>query len=376
MFKGVCAALKKQESNLVHSDQKREFCGISVHSLGLGTYLGNSDFLTDQKVIQAGALALERGINIIDTAVNYRCQRAEKSVAEVLKRVFLAQKLKREDVFISTKGGFVPFEDQPSSLIELFQKSYVQTGIAELSDLVAKCHCMSPNFLKNQIELSRKNLNLETIDLYYLHNPETQLEEVSPRVFYERLESAFVALEESVRDKKIVKYGMATWNGLRVLPEEMLYLDLKKCVELAQRAHKRVFPNSSDGISNFAAIQVPLNLAMPEAAFLENQFVDQFKYSAIEAAKKLKLSVAVSAPLFQSRLCHDLPKFILERFPEEYSQSFCALSFATSFQSVDVALVGMKERDHVEHNLSYLQEASLAPEDMRGIFAALVSGNQ
>ena len=36
-------------------------------------------------------------------------------------------------------------------------------------------HCMSPAYLENQIERSRRNLGMETIDLFYVHNPESQL---------------------------------------------------------------------------------------------------------------------------------------------------------------------------------------------------------
>ena len=53
---------------------------------------------------------------------------------------------------------------------------------------------MSPAYLENQIERSRRNLGLETIDLFYIHNPESQLAEGRAEVFRQRLKDAFARL--------------------------------------------------------------------------------------------------------------------------------------------------------------------------------------
>src|SRR5437667_331029 len=74
---------------------------------------------------------------------------------------------------------------------------------------------MSPRYLENQIEASRSNLGVETIDLYYLHNPETQLAEVTRQEFFRRLKAAFEALEKAVATERIRAYGTATWNAYR-----------------------------------------------------------------------------------------------------------------------------------------------------------------
>jgi hypothetical protein len=87
-----------------------------------------------------------------------------------------------------------------------------------------------------QLEKSRNNLGLETIDVYYVHNPETQLSAVSREEFNSRIEKAFGALEDAVKEGKISVYGVATWNGFRVPPEDPGHLSLSDLVKAAQAA--------------------------------------------------------------------------------------------------------------------------------------------
>ena len=100
--------------------------------------------------------------------------------------------VQRDEIFVATKGGFLSFDaDEPSDSGAYFEENFIQTGIVRPDDVAAGCHVMSPAFLENQIETSRGNLGLETIDLYYLHNPETQFSQVSRPDFYRRLKAAF-----------------------------------------------------------------------------------------------------------------------------------------------------------------------------------------
>lgn len=353
----------------VHPGQVRDFCGIPVAKLAVGTYLGEMNEVIDLKVSMACVAATERGSNFFDSAINYRAQRGERSIGEALRRLILSGKVKREELFLSTKGGFVPFDGRPGSdLTALFESEYVKRGVALSSDLLGGCHCMAPGFLSDQIDRSRKNLQVETIDLYYLHNPETQLEELPERLFYDRLTSAFVALERAVQEGRIGAYGLATWNGFREESVSQTALSLEKCILAAERAADAVGHESH----SLKAIQLPLNLAMPEAALLKTQKFGATMYPAIDAAKALGLSVAVSVPLFQSRLCHGLPEFLLEKFPKDLSQAHCALAFATGFDSVDAAMVGMKQSEHVNHNLEFLKRAPLLPAEMHAVVQSMV----
>lgn len=373
MFKGRAeesSAKAFLDHHHVDLGQTREFCGIPVSTLAVGTYLGNMDEVTDAKVASAVVQALEAGCNFFDTAINYRGQRAERSVGEGIRRAILAGVARREQFYVSTKGGFVPYEKEPvSDLSKLFEEIYVSKNIAKMSDLVGGCHCIEPRYIENQIERSRKNIGIETIDLYYLHNPEMQLDELTERIFYDKLEKAFQALERAVAENRIAAYGMATWNAFREDPTSRTSVQLEKCMAAAESAARAAGRSEH----SFKAVQLPLNLAMPEAALLKTQKLGHTMLSAIDAADALGLSVAVSVPLLQSRLCHNLPDFIVDKFPSELSQAHCALAFATGFPNVGSAMVGMKSKDHLAHNLLLLKRKPLSEQQMRAVIQTMIN---
>jgi aryl-alcohol dehydrogenase-like predicted oxidoreductase len=362
MFKGQCeaaAAADFLQSQDIHADQRRELCGLPVSAVAMGTYLGAMDFSTDHKVTQATVLAAAAGVNCFDSAINDRGQRGEKSLGEGLRRLFLSGKATRQQVFVSTKGGFVPFEGTPEEdYMALFRREYADKGIVAESELVAECHCLHPSYLNDQLEKSRRNLGLETIDLYYLHNPETQLEEVPARVLEERLLEAFRFLEEARVQGRIQFYGLATWDGFRVGTDALDHMDLVKVTEIAQAAAPK---GQRHGLR---AIQLPLNLAMNESAFAATQR----GASAISAAQRLGLSVAVSAPLYQSRLCDsNMPEFLTKHFPDGLTDAQRALLFATSVAGVSSAMTGMKEAAHVAENTALLRMPKLSAEALDGL---------
>src|SRR5436190_9635418 len=58
--------------------------GLTASSIGLGTYLGNHDAEADRLYREAVIRAVELGCNVIDTAINYRFQRSERSIGAAL----------------------------------------------------------------------------------------------------------------------------------------------------------------------------------------------------------------------------------------------------------------------------------------------------
>ena len=60
----------------------REVHGLWLSSIGLGTYLGRNDQTTDDLYRRAAVRSVETGCNVLDTAINYRCQRSERSLAD------------------------------------------------------------------------------------------------------------------------------------------------------------------------------------------------------------------------------------------------------------------------------------------------------
>ena len=177
----------------------RPTLGLSVSSIGSGTYLGEPDAETDADYEAALAAALAGGINLIDTAVNYRFQRSERTIGKVLAAMIAAGTIKREEIVVATKGGYITFDGEvPPDPRGWFEEHYIRSGIVTPGDMVEGSHCMTPKWLTTMLEMSRTNLGLETIDIYYIHNPETQLGEVSRAEFLKRTRAAFEALEAAV----------------------------------------------------------------------------------------------------------------------------------------------------------------------------------
>src|SRR6202790_1515839 len=193
----------------------REAQSLHTSSLGIGTYLGPPDDKTDGNYAASVMASVENGINVIDTAINYRFQRSERSIGSALKQ--LSQKgFSRDEFILCTKGGYLtPDGSMPSDPNEYFYREYIQPGIFKPNEIVQGSHCMTPRFLENQLERSLSNLGVDSIDVYYLHNPETQLGEVSREEFAKRIRQAFSFLESAASAGKIQFYGMATWNGFR-----------------------------------------------------------------------------------------------------------------------------------------------------------------
>ena len=319
----------------------REAHGLVLSSLGIGTYLGQPDDKTDQGYRTAVAAAVESGINVIDAAINYRFQRSERSIGAAIKE--LAQKgIAREEFVLCTKGGYLtPDGSMPSDPNEYFYREYIQPGIFSPNEIVAGSHCMTPRFLENQLDRSLRNLGVECIDVYYLHNPETQLSEVSRPDFLERVRDAFIYLESAAAAGKIQFYGMATWNGFR---QEARARDAMQLAELAQLAN-----DIAGEKHRFQFVQLPFNLAMTEALTLGSQSIGGRDKTVMEAASELGITLVASASLLQGQVARNLPAFVAEALGLE-DDAQRSLQFVRSSPGITTALVGMSHAEHVAAN--------------------------
>ncbi|HEU5195212.1 MAG TPA: aldo/keto reductase, partial [Methylomirabilota bacterium] len=161
--------------------------GARASTLGLGTYLGREDEVTDGLYRKAAARALERGLNVLDTAVNYRHQRSERALGAAMAAAVKARTVQRDEVIVASKGGYLAFDGEvPADPRAYFVATYVKTGIIQPGDVVGS-HCVTPRYLLDQLDRSRANLGLDTLDIYYVHNPEQQLDEVARPAFLDRM---------------------------------------------------------------------------------------------------------------------------------------------------------------------------------------------
>ena len=340
----------------------RNFDGLTLSTLGLGTYLGNPDDATDRAYEEAVQTALRGGVNFLDAAINYRNQRSERSIGAALKGGFETRPytddepgshvahnnpashgvddkpalLQRDQVIVCTKAGFLTPGAVPSFL--------------QPADIVGGMHSMTPEFLADQMERSRANLGLATIDVFYLHNPETQLGFVPRSEFDSRIRRAFQGLEQAAAAGKIRSYGTATWNGFRVKPDAADALNLTRLIEIAREV-------AGDG-HHFRFIQLPFNLGMLEGGGL------------LETAQRAGIAVVASASLLQGRLASNLPEVLAEKIPSLSTDAQRAIQFTRSTPGITAALVGMSKTAHVAENLGVQAVAPLSREAYAAIFQA------
>jgi aryl-alcohol dehydrogenase-like predicted oxidoreductase len=302
----------------------RERQGLVLSSIGIGTYLGNPDEATDASYARAIVRAVQLGVNVIDSAANYRFQRSERSIGQALQTLANEHGIARDELVICTKGGYLPFDGAPPRNVRQYvEDNFVNPGIASFADIVGGSHCMTPAYLQNQLDQSLRNMKLECVDVYYIHNPESQLQFVSETEFYARLKLAFERLEENRKQGKLAYYGVATWNGFRSRPHHSLVQMIEAAREIGGESH------------GFRFIQLPFNLAMAEAVDVANETIDGEDVSVVEAAKRLGVAVVASASLLQGRIP-----------PQD------AIQFASETPGITTALIGMSKVEHVEENLA------------------------
>ncbi|MGA9070374.1 MAG: aldo/keto reductase, partial [Terracidiphilus sp.] len=121
--------------------------GMQVSRIGLGTWaIGGLDWgaIPDEVAIATCLSAVERGINLIDTAPIYGHGRAEEIVGKAMRAHG-----RREDFFIATKFGL----------------DWTERGVFANSTEAR---------LRAELEASLRRLGTEYIDLYQVHWPDTR----------------------------------------------------------------------------------------------------------------------------------------------------------------------------------------------------------
>lgn len=327
--------------------------GLTVSSLALGTYLGASDDETDALYADSASAAMGCGMNLIDTAINYRCQRSERVIGRVLQDLIGRGVVRRDEIVLCTKAGYVPLDGvAPASrdeYEEYLRREYYARGILEAADVVGGGHAMTPRFLEDQLGRSMRNLGVQAIDYFYLHNPEQQLAAISSAEFTKRLRLAFEHLESIVERGTIGAYGVATWHGLRLPAGSKGHLSLYELAGIATEV--------AGARHHFRIVQLPINLTMSEAVRVSTQRDARGRLvHVIDAAAELGLDLVVSAPLLQGQLTHDLPQQVRDLFVGD-TDAQRALAFVRTLPTVVATAVGTKTAAHLQENLDGVRVA-------------------
>jgi aryl-alcohol dehydrogenase-like predicted oxidoreductase len=286
---------------------------LQVSSIGLGTYLGNPDDKVDQAYREAIVEALAAGCNFFDTALEFRHGRSERAVGSAIKQAIDSGLVARDEVVVCSKGG---------------------------------AHSLDVDQLGADLDHSRANLGLDTVDLYCLSSPEEEPAEA--RVVEFELGQAFAMLSE--RSDEVGALGLATWDALRQPPGSPGAVNLERVA-----------------VPGLVVVQAPLNLAMPEALASPTQELGGVVVPLAVAARSLGIGLITSASILQGQLAR-LPQEMAERFPELDSDAQRALQFTRSLPGVTTALVGMSSVEHVRENLALARIPAASIETVQRFF--------
>ncbi|HEX5316794.1 MAG TPA: aldo/keto reductase, partial [Candidatus Kapabacteria bacterium] len=237
------------------------------------------------------AKAIRMGVNIIDTSSNYAGGSSERLIGEVLAGLITSEekitqsaptplrsggeRIKREEIIVVSKGGYIQGElyDEMQRRANMAHADY--SAGSELSELVRHSeglwHSIHPDFLRDQITDSLERLQLETIDVYLLHNPEYYFEwalkeGISPEEvrdeYNRRIKQAFTFLETEVAHGRIQWYGISS----NTFPKSEEAMD-RTSVEIAWQSAEEIAGDAH----HFAVVEFPLNIFEPGAVIERNQ---------------------------------------------------------------------------------------------------------
>lgn len=260
--------------------------GLNVSICGFGCYRIDDGIPQHQKALEKALLS---GINVIDTSSNYSDGGSEILIGKVLNKLFSDSQINRDEVIVVSKCGYL----QGSNFKLGMERE--QSGKA-FKDVV-KCspdlwHCISPDFLENQITLSLQRLQLEKIDVYLLHNPEYFLTysvisdpERRDREYYRRIKDAFIHLEKEVKRGRIYYYGISS-NTFGEKETKSNFTSLEKVIAIA---------NEISNDNHFAIVQFPMNLF--ESGGMNNLNQQNVTKTFLQLAGENNLGVLVNRPL-------------------------------------------------------------------------------
>ena len=249
--------------------------GLACHRLGFGCYR-----IADGNAEHESALRnyLERGGNLIDTSANYTDGQSEVLVGRVVKSY------PRDQVIVVTKGGYIQGQNMRLAQSRLFPE------VVEYGEGI--WHCIHPDFLETQISFSSQRLELESIDVFLLHNPEyflshqanhKPLDAADHNEFYRRIGQSFRFLEEQVHRGKIRWYGISS-NNFGLSPSQPEQTSVARCLAEAEK----IAPEH-----HFRVIQLPMNLYESGGALMKSNSGE----TVLEFCQRRGIGVLVNRPL-------------------------------------------------------------------------------
>jgi aryl-alcohol dehydrogenase-like predicted oxidoreductase len=337
---------------------------LTFSSLALGTRNGEVGGVDDWLYRSAVDTLLETGVNVFVTALSDRMHSSERCLGAALELGFREKAAARDEVIVVTKGGYLTLD--PESVTDrtharrYITETYIEPGLIDPERLIHGVHCIDGPFLRDQIERSRRNLGLETLDLYLLEEPEIHVGECTAEEFARRMRGAFETLEQAVADGAIAAYGLCTWDGFLRPHTEREHLALLDIFDWAMQV------GGAD--HHLRALQLPYNVALTEALARDSQIAPSGHTQAVlDSLRGTGTAVLASAPLVQGRALGQLPGRIEAALPGLASDAQRCLQFVRSTPEITTAVVGMRDPDHVDENLAVTAHAPVDPERIEAL---------
>ncbi len=265
--------------------------GLSGSRLGFGGYRVDDETPEHRRAL---ADAVAAGVNVIDTSTNYTDGASERLVGEALRDLDAADALRREEAIVVSKIGYMQGEN--------LQRAQEREAAGRPFPEVVKYgegvwHCVHAEFLADQLPRSLARLQLETLDVCLLHNPEYFLLDAHERShgpldrrrdeFYRRLSESFAFLEEQVGSGRIRAYGVSSNTCTRPANDP----EATSLSRMLEAAVKGAGPDH-----HFRVLQLPLNLFESGAA-LERNDGPGLERTVLDTARTAGLGVLVNRPL-------------------------------------------------------------------------------
>lgn len=290
--------------------------GLQVSDVGFGAMtIGGEIFgaTDDQESLRALHRAVDLGMNFIDTADAYGRGHSEELLAQLLKT-------RRKEVVLATKGG---------------NQFTVRQGLRNFD----------PDYITSALEASLKRLQIDTIDLYQLHNP-------APEVMQRG--EIFERLDRCKREGKIRFYGVSlekTADGIVAI--ETGKPDTLQVVYniLHQDPEEHLFPLAQRENIGILA-RVPL-----ERGVLSGRF----KITAEFAQKDWRRGAFSEEGLTQAHAAVEKLGFLVKGDVPNLAQA--ALRFILSNPAVSTVIPGIRTVKQVEDNTA-ISGKTLPPEDL------------
>jgi aryl-alcohol dehydrogenase-like predicted oxidoreductase len=253
--------------------------GRRVSPVGFGCYRVDDRVPAHRAALEA---ALDAGVDLIDTSTNYGDGHSELLVGKVLAS---RGEWARPDVTVVTKAGYVQGGNQREAL-ERRRAGRPWPEMVELSrDL---WHCISPEFLHDQLTASLTRLAMPRVDVFLLHNPEYFLKDAEHRgvplaeardQFYDRIRRALAALDEEVSAGRLGACGISS-NTFVEPRDRSDAVDLTRVLKAAP--------------ASFSVVQLPMNPL--ELGALRKGHAEDGR-SVLDVARDADLGVLVNRPL-------------------------------------------------------------------------------